>query len=942
MDRKDFLQLSALSSLGISFFSYTNSYSKIFPSESDISVDHFKKFQDPENKFRPFVRWWWNGDKLRKEELLRELDVLQAAGIGGVEINPIKFPERTNDLGISSLEWLGDEWLEMLEFTVNEAKKRGLICDMIVGSGWPFGGEFLKKEEQIQLMALGTRSLQANTDYSIPVTDILEEVSPKIYSPHSNSFKELHMVKLVPQNLNTTNFAIDIQPDAEGMIRIQAQKTPKELYYLVKITGYMAVINGAPGANGPVLNHFNESAIQNYFERMSKRLTEKLGNFGNYFRAFFTDSIELEGANWNEDFPEVFKERFGYDLEKYLPFLLFKIGHMGNPVQEDYGAKFSDEFQEKINRVRYDFETLKNDLFRERFIEPFTNWCHLHGVQSRMQAYGRECHPLESSMHIDIPENETWMGNSAGAVFSDENYREGRAYTMVNKFVSSGARFAGKKLVSCEEITNTNRVFTTTLEEIKIAGDQSILSGVTHSILHGFNYSPPEAPFPGWIRYGTFLNERNTWWPYFRKWADYKARLYAIFQNTELHSDIAILHPIADLWKIHGPMRDPFPEMAYPSYQHQVWEAIQQCGNSADYISEKIIQQSQIQPKQIVYNERKYRVLMLLDVVSMLPETARKIAEFQRQGGKIIFVGQKPTQTAMLQQAEENRKIAEIFEAFPDDSKTGIVDRPQKDFISWYQDIQKRFGIDPGIQISKPNKFLSHIRYGSDAADYYFFVNYNQSESQETDLIFHSSRKVAEVWDPETGEKFRIKLAANGSYLLKLGPAESKLIVLRDQWTTEEFVSEMGILTEMEKINGPWKIKLHKVDGNLQNREWPLLKDLKETDDLQNFSGTLLYQTNFDFGADAGQYFLDLGKVYGISEVILNGNKLGSVWYGKHQYRLGKALRIGSNQLQVQITTTLGNYMKSLKDNPVAQGWTSYQKLQSSGMIGPVRIYTVS
>lgn len=82
-----------------------------------------KKFQDPENKFRPFVRWWWNGDKLRKEELLRELDVLQAAGIGGVEINPIKFPERTNDLGISSLEWLGDEWLEMLEFTVNEAKK---------------------------------------------------------------------------------------------------------------------------------------------------------------------------------------------------------------------------------------------------------------------------------------------------------------------------------------------------------------------------------------------------------------------------------------------------------------------------------------------------------------------------------------------------------------------------------------------------------------------------------------------------------------------------------------------------------------------------------------------------------------------------------------------------------------------------------------------------
>ena len=40
-----------------------------------------------------------------------------------------------------------------------------------------------------------------------------------------------------------------------------------------------------------------------------------------------------------------------------------------------------------------------------------------------------------------------------------------------------------------------------------MTGDQSNLSGVTHSILHGFNYSPLEVPFPGWIMYGAFLNE---------------------------------------------------------------------------------------------------------------------------------------------------------------------------------------------------------------------------------------------------------------------------------------------------------------------------------------------------------------------------------------------------------------------------------------------------
>jgi hypothetical protein len=121
---------------------------------------------------------------------------------------------------------------------------------------------------------------------------------------------------------------------------------------------------------------------------------------------------------------------------------------------------------------------------------------------------------------------------------------------------------------------------------IKIAGDQSILSGVTHSVLHGFNYSPLKAPFPGWVRYGTFFNERNTWWPYFRKWADYKARLYAVLQHAEMQADIAILPPLADLSMKFGFQRDPFPSFAYPAYVYQVWEAIHQNGSGCDYVTE--------------------------------------------------------------------------------------------------------------------------------------------------------------------------------------------------------------------------------------------------------------------------------------------------------------------------------------------------------------------
>ena len=46
-------------------------------------------FRDPQSIYRPFVRWWWNGDKVEADELKRELHILKDAGIGGVEINPV-------------------------------------------------------------------------------------------------------------------------------------------------------------------------------------------------------------------------------------------------------------------------------------------------------------------------------------------------------------------------------------------------------------------------------------------------------------------------------------------------------------------------------------------------------------------------------------------------------------------------------------------------------------------------------------------------------------------------------------------------------------------------------------------------------------------------------------------------------------------------------------
>ena len=35
------------------------------------------------------MRWWWFGPAVTDEELARELEVMKAGGIGGVEVQPV-------------------------------------------------------------------------------------------------------------------------------------------------------------------------------------------------------------------------------------------------------------------------------------------------------------------------------------------------------------------------------------------------------------------------------------------------------------------------------------------------------------------------------------------------------------------------------------------------------------------------------------------------------------------------------------------------------------------------------------------------------------------------------------------------------------------------------------------------------------------------------------
>jgi len=939
----------------------------------------YAEFQQPASAYRPFVRWWWNGDKVEADELVRELRLLKEAGIGGVEINPIAFPTYCDSLGKASLQWLSPKWIDMLKVCFDEADSLDMTCDLLVGSGWPFGAEFLKEDERAQIVVNYAETVTGPKTLTIIRDSICEKAMPKVSSPYKGNTKELMLLRLYPNPATHVNDGISVL-STDSVFNIDIPEGQYTLAALVKINGFLEVINGAPGAAGTVLDHFNTEAVNRYLYNMSDKIEAQIGPLKSHIRALFTDSMELEGANWTTDMAEEFQKLYGYDITEWLPFILFKIGSMGSALNYDPVVPVTEAFQKEIQRARYDFEDFKAQLMQERFTTTYLAWCHNLGVKARAQAYGRGFYPLENAMGYDIPEGESWTTNwlrhKPGEEMSETDYRRGRAYTMVNKFVSSAAHLAGKRTISCEEMTNTYTVFNMTLEQLKIGGDQSAMSGVTHSVFHGFNYSPNlEAPFPGWVRYGAYYSENNNWWPYFKYYNDYKARLSYALQNGTYYADIAILNPENDMWSTIGMQNEPFPNTTRAPYKTMIWEAINKCGGGVDYVSENIINQSDIKRGSLCFNQRKYNTLMLIDVESLHPETAEQLLKFVETGGKLICIGTIPYQSLGRpnnHQKHDSLVIATMDKVMQHKEHFVFVEPPKESFIPWYDSLMQAENLPHYLDIESPDPFVMQNRYTTDdGSEMVLLCNSHRYQSHQTKITFGkelSHKKHPQIWDLQTGERFALPLEEDGSFTFDLGPAESILIVFEKGGSNRRFASLRGTKQsrvkadtldcfivpprndEYEDLSVNWDIKLcHSFLKDTTSTHFDTLFDLKDNEEYQHFCGTIVYRKTIDYhGTDVARNvstILDLGLVEGVSEIFVNGQSIGVQYYGRRMYDIGECLKEGENDLEIHVITTMGNYLKtfSREQNPTTWIYVNHprrdQPLQPMGLIGPVKLF---
>ncbi len=900
----------------------------------------YEKFRNPDSSSRLFARWWWNGTRVCEEEIARELDSMQRAGFGGVEINSIAFPNEFKDtLGYAQVPWLSDRWLELVKFTVEEAHKRGMYSDLIVGSGWPFGGEFLTRDQQIKMMALGTLEFEGPCRVTVRTEDLIRSATPKLLSANRDKLSELIEVRLFPAHITklTTGTPIAFEKGAQE-VAFDVPTGRHFAYAVVKHTGYMAVIHGALGARGPVLDHFNAEAVRLYLNRMSDALKPVLGNLGDQIRSFFTDSFELEGSNWCSDIREEFQRRRGYDLYTYYPLILKKVGPYGNEIKTPYGAQIDPEVMEQIYRMRYDYELTLSELFKERFLDQLTAWCRSCGVKSRIQAYGKGCTPVESLLDVDIPECETWYHKENGEIFPDHSM-SGHGYKMVNKFVASAAHLAGKEVVSCEEITNTRFVFNETLERIKITGDLSNLSGVTHSVLHGYNYSPAEAPFPGWIRYGTFFSERNTLWPYFPAWFEYKARLSTVLRNAEMQTDIALLQPLADMWTYLAPQFEPSPGKWRPFYVNTIWEAIHQNGGGCDYLTESILCDAAFADGRINYGTRSYKALLLLEVETIRPETLEAIGRYAAAGGKVFFIGSCPSKAPGMAglnggDRDVQQLVEKLMRQYPD--RIYHVAGPKKGhLLEWYRALQQQYDLTPDVRIAEPQTFVSQNHYKTGKLDIFFFSNFSLTEAHTIDADFNIDLQGRRMWlwDPKTGD--RTLLPDTGRRLqLHLEPTETRLVVFDKPLKGVAPAAPEPRFEEPDSRLAPtWKMTFTHYDGTTSTLTTDQPFDLGKDERYNAFAGRIACETTLDLTPERCTH-MEFGVENCVSELYVNGQKAGMIWHGRHIYDVRGLLREGRNEIRLVLTTTLGNYMLSMKENPTMVKWSKNKYIQTINPCG--------
>lgn len=813
---------------------------------NDLSV-LWRTFRAPPDDARPMVRWWWFGPAVSDAEIDREIAAMKAGGFGGFEVQPVypQVPDGTLP-GLKNIPYLSNDFIARLRHAGLTAGKANMRIDVTIGSGWPFGGPSVTVTEAAAELRMTRVELPAGAS--------------DVTLPRPGPGEHLFAVFLDGKRLTLSR---------AGRLEIAASPRPRvALFFIAGRTGQL-VKRAAVGAEGFVLDHMSSKAVQHYLQAVGDRLLTACPERPPY--AMFSDSLEAYGSDWTDDFAAQFRKRRGYDLLDHLPALFLD--------QPDSAA------------IRYDWARTLTGLVDERYLSPITAWAHAHGTRFRAQVYGIPPVTLSSYALVDLPEGEN---------------PDWRRFTTI-RWASSAAHLYGRNVVSAETWTWLHSpAWAATPLDMKVEVDRDFLQGVNQVVGHGWPYSPPGAPEPGWSFYAAAaLNDHNPWYSVMTAVTSYVQRISAMLRSGEPDNRVAIYLPTEDAFAAMTPDNPSVNRQMDRLLGPDLVDSVLKAGDDFDFIDGQAIVARGLQQK----------ILILPRLTRIDPAAYRRIADWVAHGGILIAVGAPPAKAGgLLDGAAASHEVAALSARLFDGHHAHVV-APFR--LTQILNTLAR----PTMTLASPSPMLGFIRRRLLHGNLYFIANTGPTPI-DTRARFIGSDRGGEWWDPMTGAR---TAAGAGEITIRLAPYQSKFLLFGDGIASGAPPSPESI-TPIADLRSGWRvIKAGAPISSLDaGQSW--------SDDpaMMHYSGAVTYKRAVTVSpavlGGKARIALDFGKGETLAEppgerpraalkppigvaamVSVNGRRAGYIWAPPWRLDVTKLFKAGTNRIDVTVMNTALN-----------------------------------
>ena len=704
--------------------------------------------------------------------------------------------------------------------------------------------------------------------------------------------------------------------DSGGTLRWDAPQGRWRIVRLAYVPTGGKTKHGRSNMKGLECDKLSAHAVEVHWNNYLKPIADSLKRHGGRLSGVAMDSHEAGSQNWTKGFEKEFLLLRGYDMMPYLPAM----------------AGYVVGSREESDRFLFDVRRTIADLIAEKYYGTLQRLCRENGLEFTAQATGNAlcsvADPIQAKGRVEKPQGEFW------AIHPDGNYDI--------KECSSAAHLYGKRIASAEAFTDAR--FSHSLAYLKSLADYAYCFGINEFAVCASAYQPYLDKIPGNTGGGRHycLNRNNTYWPYSRSFWNYQARCAFLMRQGE---------PVIDLCIYLG------ENAPVKILTHRLPEV--PAGLDFDaFTTDALLSRMSADDGRIVLPDgMSYRMMVLPRSGEITWEALQKIASLVKAG--VPVYGSRPTGSRSLRDKSHDRQYdALVAEMWGEEATPSGHRRYGKGTVYWGLPLAKAVeaaGIAPDLalahgSVKKDSIYFAHRRLAD--ADLYFIANHADTPINDT-FTFHCDRTAAELWNPVTGQRFRLSAEPSPkgfvSVPLQLAAKESFFIVWTDEPSGDDLPCLPNMMTERrEEIAGEWGVHFSEKTGGCGKTVFTTLADWRDSDDprIKYYSGTAVYKKEIQIKKQTSdeRVYLQFEALHDVARVVLGSDTVTTVWCAPYEADLTEAARNGKDTLKIFVANLLMNRMigdASLPENeqitcalpPII---TPDDTLQPSGIVGKI------